>query len=288
VTKVFLRIDPRPIGFTASSPPEAVSILETGDFLRLAFPRHLFDTEFSPSPLLLLRVPSLRLLARFTFRSELHLASGSRPSSRLHSRAATFRGDSQVSTTFRPQVFSTSRRFPPRESSRAYFIPLPRPGSRPFRGFSPRAATLPRRKEPAPRPLFRARLTRLRRLPPLPDLGFEAFIHARPRSPLRSYSPRRVPLPSSSFSLPGPHSPPWAPAYPEPSARDVSLGHLRLRGRSRGPPSAFPPRGTRPLRLRRDLPARVFEPTFRITGLELPHRAVARPMRSFESERFRR
>jgi hypothetical protein len=32
----------------------------------------------------------------------------------------------------------------------AYFIPQPRPGSRPFRGFSPRAATLPHRKELAP------------------------------------------------------------------------------------------------------------------------------------------
>jgi len=194
----------------------------------------------SPS---LLRVPSLLLLARITFRSELHLASGLLPSSRLHSRAATFREDSHVLATFRPQVFSTSRRFPPRSSSQAYFIPLPRPGSRSFKGFSPRAATLPRRKEPAPRPLLRARLTRLRKLPPLSDLGFEAFIHAGPRSTRRSYSPRRAPLPSSSFSPPGPHSSPWVPAYPEPSALHVLLGHLRLRVCTPGPSSAYPPRG---------------------------------------------
>jgi hypothetical protein len=39
------------------------------------------------------------------------------------------------------------------KASRAYFIPLPRPGSILFRGFSLRAATLPHRKEPAPMPL---------------------------------------------------------------------------------------------------------------------------------------
>jgi hypothetical protein len=39
------------------------------------------------------------------------------------------------------------------KASRAYFIPLPRPGSILFRGFSRRAATLPHRKEPAPMPL---------------------------------------------------------------------------------------------------------------------------------------
>jgi hypothetical protein len=39
------------------------------------------------------------------------------------------------------------------KASRACFIPLPRPGSILFRGFSLRAATLPHRKEPAPMPL---------------------------------------------------------------------------------------------------------------------------------------
>jgi len=286
--KFSLRIDPRLVGFTASSPHRAVSIPAR---FRLPSTRHPSTSVTTPSSsfqvLLLLRVPSLLLLARLTFRSELHLASGSSPSSRLHSRAATFREDSHVLATLRPQVFSTSRRFAPHSSSRAYFIPLPRPGSRPFRGFSPRAATLPHREEPAPMPLVRARLTRLRRLPPLPDLDFEAFIHARPRSPLRSYSPRREPLPSSSFSPPGSHSSPWAPAYPEPSALHVHLGHLRLRVRPQGPSSASTPRGARSSRLRPDLPARGFEPTLRVSGSALPHPTVARPMIPFVPERLR-
>jgi len=37
---------------------------------------------------------------------------------------------------FRPQAFSTSRRFAPLSMSWAYFIPLPRSGLFPFRGFS--------------------------------------------------------------------------------------------------------------------------------------------------------
>lgn len=48
--------------------------------------------------------------------------------------------------SFRPQVVSTSRRFPPRVSSGACFIPEPCPGLVPFRGFSPRAADLSRRE----------------------------------------------------------------------------------------------------------------------------------------------
>jgi len=169
--------------------------------LSFTTPRHPFaaappQSSFASSP------RSVHLSVR-----ALPCLSGSLPSSRLHFGAATFREDSHVLTTVRPQVFSTSRRFAPHPSSQAYFIPLPRPGSLPFRGFSPRAATLPHRKEPAPRSLLRERLTHLRRLPPLTDLDFEAFIHARPRSPLRSYSPRIVPLPSSSFSPPGPLTP---------------------------------------------------------------------------------
>jgi hypothetical protein len=57
----------------------------------------------------------------------------------------------------------------------------------------------------SPVPLFRRVLTDFRRLPPASDLGFEAFIRARPRSLLRRYSPRSTPLPSSGSSPPGPH-----------------------------------------------------------------------------------
>jgi hypothetical protein len=51
---------------------------------------------------------------------------------------------------FRPQVLSTSRRFSPRSTPGACFISEPRAGLRSFRGFFPRAATLPRRKELPP------------------------------------------------------------------------------------------------------------------------------------------
>jgi hypothetical protein len=37
-------------------------------------------------------------------------------------------GTLQFPTTFRPQVFSTSRRFTPPSTERAYYIPQPRPG----------------------------------------------------------------------------------------------------------------------------------------------------------------
>jgi hypothetical protein len=215
------------------------------------------------------------------------LPSGFLPSSRLHACAATFRDGSHAFATVRPQVFSTSRRFSPRTRLRAYFIPLPRPGSRSFRGFSPRAATLPHREEPAPRPLILGPLTRLRRLPSPKDLDFEAFIHARPRSLLRSYSPRSMPLPSSSFSPPGPHSPKWAPDYPEPSALHVHHRHLRLRARPGGSSPAFSPRGAWPRRLRLGPPARGFEPNFRVSGSDCLHLEVAPAMILFGSERLR-
>lgn len=63
--------------------------------------------------------------------------------------------------TFRPQAFASSRRFTPHTRLRACFVSLPRPGFSLSRGFSPRAATLPCRKEPAPLPLFHRRFTRL-------------------------------------------------------------------------------------------------------------------------------
>jgi hypothetical protein len=137
------------------------------------------------------------------------------PSSRLHPRAATFRERSQPLTSVRPRAFSAPRRFPPRSGLQAYSIPLPRPGSRSFRGFSRRAATLARREEPAPLPLAHEPLTRLRRLPSFMRLDFEAFIRTRPRSlprtlftrasvaPLLELLSLRLSLPASSPSLPG-------------------------------------------------------------------------------------
>jgi hypothetical protein len=107
----------------------------------------------------------------------------------------------------RPRIFSIPRRFLPRSGSQAYFIPLPRPGSRSFRGFSRRAATLPLREEPAPLPLARRLLTRLRGLPSPACLDFEAFFRTGPRSSRVRYSHTRASLPSSSFSPSGPHFP---------------------------------------------------------------------------------
>jgi hypothetical protein len=178
------------------------------DFLRLAVPRCLLRPRDILSLLLLLRAPSLRLLARSTFRSELYRAyrvpcplrdfTSAQP---LFARTPTssLRSVLRFSQPLDGLLRAQARRL---ISSRCHVQDL-----LPFRGFSPRAATLPHRKEPAPRSLLRKRLTHLRRLPPLPDLDFEAFIRARPRSPLRSYSPRIVPLPSSSFSPPGPLTP---------------------------------------------------------------------------------
>lgn len=46
-------------------------------------------------------------------------------------------GSSHATASFRPQVFSTSRRLAPPSDSRAYFIPQPRPGSSSVQGFLP-------------------------------------------------------------------------------------------------------------------------------------------------------
>jgi hypothetical protein len=75
-----------------------------------------------PSPF---RVPS-RVLPRPLFRRTACLprfrSSSRRPRSRPPPR------EQPALATFRPQVFSTSRRFTPRSVSRAYSIPQPRPG----------------------------------------------------------------------------------------------------------------------------------------------------------------
>jgi len=63
---------------------------------------------------------------------------------------STFAGVLRRTALFRPQAFATSRRFAPPSASRACFIPLPRPGFSPFRGFSRSASSLSRRKRLAP------------------------------------------------------------------------------------------------------------------------------------------
>jgi hypothetical protein len=71
--------------------------------------------------------------------------------------------------------------------------------------FSPRVATLPLRKELPPR-RCPASAHRLSPAATNSVLDLEAFIHAKPRSLRRRYSPRRKPLPSSGCSPPGAHA----------------------------------------------------------------------------------
>jgi len=124
-------------------------------------------------------------------------------------------GECQPAAAFRPQVFTTSRRFAPRDALRACFIPLARPGfalqgfslARSRFGFSPRlcplvvtpnAPPLSRRKRSEPR--FRALLpwrvrcvrTTVKRVErPIPSWAFPSPRHAslRPQAVLPQPSP---------------------------------------------------------------------------------------------------
>jgi len=111
---------------------------------------------------------------RFSSRSRLVSATtflpGFLPSSRHHRRHPRSRHgfreplagceSSQPLASFRPQVFSTSRRLAPSSASRACFIPQPRPGClAPFRGFSRPAAVPNSSLGPAPLPLVALELT---------------------------------------------------------------------------------------------------------------------------------
>jgi hypothetical protein len=147
-----------------------------------------------------------------------------------------------TSATCRPQVFATSRRFPPAPDLRVYFAPLPRPGCIPSRGFSLRAATLPHRQEIPP---FRSMSTTPHpKVESTVDLaGFEVFLRAEMRS--RSVrclagpfgrSPPRVLL--LQVLLPSP----WSPVSRVPSAPGVHSSGLRLRARRTSSSSASLPR----------------------------------------------
>jgi hypothetical protein len=102
------------------------------------------------------------------------------PSSRLHACASTctrFPGP----VTFRPQAFTTSRRFPPHTRSQAYFILLPRPGSSCSRS-SPftRPPSLVGRSVPPYR--YSSSAHRPKSVATANDLGLEAFIRMKMRS----------------------------------------------------------------------------------------------------------
>jgi hypothetical protein len=252
-----MRTDSRLIGFTASRALRAVSIPDACACFDSPFPRCLLrprahplsrsspQSSFAPSP---------RSVSPF---GPSFTCLGFLPSSRHHPSAATFREGFPLpryvpSSRFRnaPTVFSALR-------LAGLFHPAATSRTRPFRGFSPRAATLPRRKEPAPLPLLLVSLTGLRRLPLHEVLGFEAFIHARPRSPRMRYSHLRAPLPSSGSSPPG-SAPRPGSGLPGAPALDVVPSRLRLRARGSSLVLSVPLRVTPRSRLRSRSPARVF------------------------------
>jgi len=199
-----------------------------------------YDPELILSRLRLFRAPSLRILAhRLSARASPAWVLG--PPRDITRAQPPNRNGSHAVTSFRPQAFTAFRRLPPRPGLQAYFIPQPRPGSFPFRGFSPRAATLPLREELPPGRCFRCVLTDLRRLPPASDLGSEAFIRTRPRSIQHSYSPRCTPLPSSGSSPPGPHFTRSIASYLRPPLSTFFSLRLRFRDRaSSSSPASLP------------------------------------------------
>jgi hypothetical protein len=121
------------------------------------------------------------------------------PSSRCSRRSPRFAGF-PFPAAFRPQVFSTSRRFTPPPVLRASFIPLPRPGF-PFRGLVPTRSCADSSPAcaPLPFPCSRSPVARL----PRSHIELRGF---RPRSEAIVEVggwPSTTPLPSSVFPPPG-------------------------------------------------------------------------------------
>jgi hypothetical protein len=124
-----MRIDSRLIGFPAHR--------ESSPLSKLAWA--ICSIRRSPDPVKDRAHPSSRNSSSECLRpQELvdHLAMPTSPVLGFRSLFATSLERSYVfsrsipgSTSFRPQAFTTSRRFLPLSSSQAYFIPLPRPGS---------------------------------------------------------------------------------------------------------------------------------------------------------------
>lgn len=84
---------------------------------------------------LLFRVPTLSFPFALS-RAQTHLP-GFLPSSRRHQSAATIREAFQLFATFRPQVFSTSRRFLPRSGFASLFHPAATSRVQPVQGLLP-------------------------------------------------------------------------------------------------------------------------------------------------------
>jgi len=83
--------------------------------------------------------------------------------------------------TFRPQAFSTSRRFAPRIGSQAYFIPLPRPGFSSVQGLLPSRSLSLLIEESCPLAVSRPTAHAPKYAATFDRLGFEALLHVRSR-----------------------------------------------------------------------------------------------------------
>jgi hypothetical protein len=93
--------------------------------------------------------------------------------------ASTHYGGFQVSATFRPQAFSTSRRLSPHPGSRACFIPQPRQGFLTVLGLLPSHSLTLFLKLLAPLPLLSDSLSVRRRTPRTGSRDFEALLRAK-------------------------------------------------------------------------------------------------------------
>jgi len=134
-------------------------------------------------------------------------------------KVSTWRGSSPTPTTFRPQVFSTSRRFAPPTALRAYCIPQPRPGFlRP--GASPELQPSWLVARRCPHAVVPRALTGRNRLPRPNDPTSRPCSATRcvPRGWCLAF-PSAAPL-LGFLLLQAPAHPPWS-RFPGPSAHDV-------------------------------------------------------------------
>jgi hypothetical protein len=150
-------------------------------------------------------------------------------------------GSTPSPAMFRPQAFSTSRRFAPPPVSWAYCIPLPRVGFFPFRGFSRSAAVLTHRQA-LPPCRYRADRSPPRIAATLGQTDFEALLRESKRSSRLVFSLplRRSPLRISSSLRP------WLPhrrlGYPSHPLMALLPGSSACSSHETGPvtsPSAF-------------------------------------------------
>jgi len=149
-SKQYVLVSPQSIRFDCIEGVEPVSMLED-----LALTNRS-PSSFVPGFSLPCRISSSEYLF-FQVPPQKHLSVGAqipttrfRPSSRHHEEASTKREGSKCLTTFRPQVFSTSRRFTPLQRFAGLFHPTTTSTVFPFRGFSLRVVRLTQRKPVPP------------------------------------------------------------------------------------------------------------------------------------------